>query len=731
MILLKRLGSLGIATSICLIPILSVFQVANIGVRYLVLSFLLVSLALIIPGVFLIKKTELKMESFFETVVLGTAVASAIAMLIHPVFGHLGIAQYSTFIFILIGFIYLLLNTRKFLIHALKINLRYFTMVAFILIPYGIWVGRQANVVPINNFDKYSVPPDIYHHMSIAAEIGNHGPSIYPYIAGSGVALQYHWGAFSLGSFLNAGGLIPLPIAMYRVEFILLSFLLLALLFFTGKFVGKSNLSGVIASLFGVLTLYPSFEISDGLRVPLIRTGSISQLAACVFLVAALRVLFEIIENGNLKNNHLFVLTILVMATTLSKGPTGLLLLGIIGLTSLIYIFQKNIQISLKLAIGPLVGFVLIFPLIFSFGPTKSTGMSLWTSPFATVKTIIEYMGEPINSRNLIIVTILLFVGCFTPILYLILNLTTKPIYLIPIFTAIIIGTLGLFIFEAWGNSQWFIYYPVGPLIAIALAATLPKVLKIFATVHLISFIIMGLIVQKSLILLLRNWFEPSALNFGALWVVSVIFIGVTSFLLANFLWNYDLAKSLLAATISLLFVGFFSSLEYKDPYPYPVNNYEHPWSITLGTDAATKYLKDSSSIDDVIATNRHCVGPEEKNTCIARIFTISALAERRTFIEGWAYTTCPVSEALNNSYWNQPLLALNQKVVVESDKTSAIELGKYGVQWLLIDLRRPHSNDYSNIATKEFSAGEVEVWKLTEKTNPEVKPVLSGCKSL
>jgi hypothetical protein len=567
--------------------------------------------------------------------------------------------------------------------------------------------------------------------MSIAAEIGNHGPAIYPYIAGSGVALQYHWGAFSFGSFLSAGGLIPLAIAMYRVEFILLSFLLLALLFFTGKFVGKSNLSGVVASLFGVLTLYPSFEISDGLRVPLIRTGSISQLAACVFLVAALRILFEVIENKNFKISQLFVLTLLVMATTLSKGPTGLLLLGIIGLISLIFIYHRNVQSGIKLSIGPLLGFGLILPIIFSFGPTKSTGMSLWISPLSTVKTIIEYMGEPINSRNLTIVTILLVVSCITPIIFLMLNLSSKPTYLIPIFVAIIIGTIGLFIFEAWGNSQWFIYYPVGPLIAIALAVTLPKVLEIFSSIQLITFVVIGIVVQKSLILLLRNWFEPSALNFGALWVVSVIFVAITSFLLANSMWNYDLRKSFLAASISLLFVGFFSSLEYKDPYPYPVSNYEHPWSITLGTDAATKYLKENSSIDDVIATNRHCVGPEEKNTCIARVFTISALAERRTFIEGWAYTTCPVSEALNNSYWNQPLLALNQKVVIESDKTSALKLSKYGVQWLLIDLRRPHSNDYSNIATKEFSAGEVEVWKLTEITNPEVKPVLSGCKSL
>jgi hypothetical protein len=694
-------------------------------------SILIVIFSLIIPGTFLLKYTKLKSENFLESVVIGTTLASSIALLVHPFLGLFGIARYTYIVFIIVGFIFIGLNLSKFSIRFIKNNFRIPALVSFILIPYGLWIGRQANVVPINNFDKFSVPPDIYHHMSIAAEIGNHGPTIYPYIAGSGVALQYHWGAFSLGSFLSADGLIPLAIAMYRLEFILLSFLLLALLFFTGKFVGKSNLSGVIASLFGVLTLYPSFEISDGLRVPLIRTGSISQLAACVFLVAALRILFEVIENKNFKNSQLFILTIFVMATTLSKGPTGLLLLGTIGLTSLIFIYQRNFQSGLKLSIGPLLGFGFIFPIIFSFGPTKSTGMSLWVSPLSTVKTVIEYMGESISSRNLTIVTILLVVSCLTPIIFLLLNLSTKPIYLIPIFVAIMIGTIGLFIFEAWGNSQWFIYYPVGPLIAIALAATLPKVLETFSTIHLITFIIMGLVIQKSLVLLLRNWFEPSAINFGALWVVSVIFVAVSSFLLANSMWNYDIRKSFLAASISLLFVGFFSSLEYKDPYPYPVNNYEHPWSITLGTNAATKYLKDNSSIDDVIATNRHCVGLEEKNTCIARVFTVSALAERRTFIEGWAYTTCPVSEALNNSYWNQPLLALNQKVVVESDRTSAIELSKYGVQWLLIDLRRPHSNDYSNIATKEFSAGEVEVWKLTEKTNPEVKPVLSGCKSL
>ena len=712
-------------------PALSVFLVTNIGYRFLILSILLVIFALAIPGVVLLKKLRFKTDHFMETLILGVSFASSIAILIHPLMGFADFGKYTGYLFIFIGLIALLLNSKKLFTSPSSLNLKIGSIYSFVLIPFGIWVGRQANIVPINNFDQYSVPPDIYHHISLAAEIGNHGPDIYPYIAGSGVALQYHWGAFSLGSFLNVGGLIPLPIAMYRLEFILLSFLLVGLLFFTGKFVGKSSFAGIAAALLGVFTLYPSYEISDGLRVPLIRTGSISQLAACVFLVASLRIFFEISEKKEFVSGKSAILTIFVMVTTLSKGPTGLLLLGIITLTSLIKIYQKDFKFGVKLLVGPFIGFFIIFPLIYTFGPTKSTGMSLWVSPFATLKTILGYYGEALTSNNLVLISIVLIVGCLTPIPFLLLNLKSKPSYSIPLFAAIIVGILGLFIFEAWGNSQWFIYYPVGPLIAILVALMIPNLLNILNSQQILILVILGVLVQNSIFLLLRNWFEPNTLNLGLLWVISVIFISLTAFLLARFIWNHNLYKSLLAVSVSLLFVGFFSSLDYKDPYPYPVNNYEHPWSITIGTEKAADYIKKNSSINDVVATNRHCVGPEEKNTCISRIFTISALSERRTFIEGWAYTTCPVSEALNNSFWNQPLLRLNQQVMTQSDAKSAAELSKYGVQWLFIDLRRPHSNDYTNIATKEFSAGEIEVWKLMQKVNDAERPILTGCNYL
>jgi hypothetical protein len=696
----------------------------------LAIALLVVSFSLLIPGSLFLETIRFKTSGFLENIVLGTAVAAGIAVLVHPLMGFFGLGDFSYLLFVMIGIILIFTNFRKFSLSVQNLNLKLSYLISFLLIPFGLWVGRQANVVPINNFDNYSVPPDIYHHLSIAAEIGNHGPAIYPYVAGSGVSLQYHWGAFSLGSFLNAGDLIALPVAMFRVEFILLSFLLLTLLFFTGKFAGKGNLAGVLAALFGVLTIYPSFEISDGLRVPLIRTGSISQLAAGVFLVGALRIFFQICESKKINYFHLLLLSILVMATTLCKGPTGLLLLGVIGLTSISYILSKEIKFGLNLIFAPLIGFASILPVIFTFGPTKSSGMSLWISPLTSVRTILGYYGEPVSSKNLLILSVVLAISCFTPFLILLLNLKKKPVYFIPLIVANVIGTLGLFIFEAWGNSQWFIYYPVGLFIAISLSILLPSIMEKFSKIQLLILIITGLFVQNLVHMLLRNWFEPNAINFGALWVIAVIYVFLASFFVSLIIWQLGIYKSLVAASITILFIGVFSSLDHKDAYPYPVSNYEHPWSITKGTTSAASFIKENSSIDDVLVTNRHCVGPEESNTCISRIFTISALAERRTFVEGWAYTTCPVSEALNNSYWNKPLFDLNQLVVLDSNETAAREISTYGVKWLLIDLRRPHSKDFSNIATKAFTASQVEVWKLKD-FGASTKPILTGCQSL
>ena len=154
MTLLKRLIILGFLTLLCSIPFFSTLLVTNIGVRFLVLSIIIVIFSLVLPGTLLLKKINFVTAHFLETVVVGTSLIIGVAILVHPIFGVLGISRFTFVLFVFIGIIYAVFNTSEFSILITKSRLRLFTLVSFGLIPFGIWVGRQANVVPINNFDK-------------------------------------------------------------------------------------------------------------------------------------------------------------------------------------------------------------------------------------------------------------------------------------------------------------------------------------------------------------------------------------------------------------------------------------------------------------------------------------------------------------------------------------------------------------------------------------------------
>jgi hypothetical protein len=278
--------------------------------------------------------------------------------------------------------------------------------------------------------------------------------------------------------------------------------------------------------------------------------------------------------------------------------------------------------------IGPIMGFSIILPLIFTFGPTKSSGMSLWLSPLATSKTILSDYGDSINSINLFKITLTLVFATSSYLFILLINWQKRSIYYLPLLTGALISTTGLFFLEAWGNSQWFVYYPVAILVSLMLAEITPKILGLFNNYEIIMYVFLGAIFQNSFLLLLRNWIDPNVLNLGLLWVISLIFTCLLAFCLSKKYWPKSGLKALNALALSVLFVGSFSALEYKDMYPYPVSNYEHPWSITLGTAAAADYVKNNSNINDVLVTNRHCVGLEEKKSCIARVFSLTALSE-------------------------------------------------------------------------------------------------------
>ena len=148
MILVKRLALLALFKIALLIPILSVFFVTNIGYKNLAISILVVLFSLLIPGSLFLDTIRFNTSGFLGNIVLGTTVASGLAVLVHPLMGFVGLGKFTFLLFIVIAIVLIITRFRSFSFTVKNLNLRLSFLISFLLIPFGIWVGRQADVVP-------------------------------------------------------------------------------------------------------------------------------------------------------------------------------------------------------------------------------------------------------------------------------------------------------------------------------------------------------------------------------------------------------------------------------------------------------------------------------------------------------------------------------------------------------------------------------------------------------
>ncbi|QNE18723.1 hypothetical protein F1D05_13395 [Kribbella qitaiheensis] len=70
----------------------------------------------------------------------------------------------------------------------------------------------------------------------------------------------------------------------------------------------------------------------------------------------------------------------------------------------------------------------------------------------------------------------------------------------------------------------------------------------------------------------------------------------------------------------------------------------------------AARYIRDHSAVTDRLATNSHCMPAYDPARCDTRNFWLSAYAERRVLVEGWAYTPSAQSSknAMNGPFWDR-----------------------------------------------------------------------------
>jgi hypothetical protein len=442
------------------------------------------------------------------------------------------------------------------------------------------------------------------------------------------------------------------------------------------------------------------------------------QFTANVFAILAIYLVYsykQIKINDKVKFIILFFVT---LTATLSKGPVGLLVVILI-LAIIILDYQEELKFNLIYLLAPSAfGFIVGYTQVSSFNsPEGKSGTSLWLNPLGTFKLLAEGYGLNLNSRT-IAVFLILFVVSFSFLVFVSINTYHQKIFklLFPLVLTILAGVGGTLLLETWGYSQLFLLYSVIPFIGVLLASSAFYQDSEIKTDKLLL-IGLGLIGQPVLFNLFSSFVSKAQVlrNFG-LWVLATIMVLLIAGLAAKVL-NQRIFNYLLITSLS---IGMFSGLTKFDPEAYSLP--EHPYSISVGTAKIAKYLQDESNKNDLIATNRHCAGLEENQTCTARQFALSALSERRVLLEGWSYTTCPLSEPILNKYWNENFWELNQDFLINPNAQNWEMFQKSGVDWLVIDSTRPSASNYDDFAELVKTEGAVSLWKIK---NPYLGEIL------
>jgi hypothetical protein len=684
---------------------------------------------ILIPGAF-IGIVVFQIRQLFSAIIIGSAVLISLIIPIHAFFSKFGISWILTSGLSIVSF-YFLLCAKKYLLtkdlsQKLEFNLQNLVVVIFSIITFIILL-RQSLYVPSNNLDQFLVWPDTYNAIAQASEITNHGPTIFPFVADAQVPLKYHWGAFSLGSFISFFGFFELIVSIFKTQFILLGILYFGLLYLAGKAIGKSWIAGMFSLILGGLTIYPIFpEFNDqiGLARPFISSTSMPQFTANVFAVLAIYFIYsynQIKINNNLKIITLFFVT---LSATLSKGPVGLLIV-ILVITFLISNYRVDLKKNaINLLIPSIAGFIAGYSQVSSSSSSEGrNGTSLWFNPLDTFKLLAEGYGLTLNSRSLS-VFVILFIISFSSLLFVTIHTyhqKTLKLFL-PLVITILAGIGGTLLLETWGDSQLFLLYSVIPFIGVLLASV-----AFYNETELktdkILLITLGLIGQPILFTLFSS-FVPRAqvLRTFALWSLATGFVFLASVIIARFN-RKSIFTYLLIVSLS---IGMFSGLTKFDQKAYSLP--EHPYSISIGTYEIANYLRKESNKNDLIATNRHCAGLEENQTCTARQFALSALSERRVFLEGWSYTTCPLTEPILNKYWKEDSWRVNQEFFITPTINNFEVLRKSGVDWFVVDTTRPSVSNYEPFAELVKTSGSVSLWKVTDPYLGEVLKQSDPC---
>ena len=585
--------------------------------------------------------------------------------------------------------------------------------------------------VPLTWTSGYRAPHvDAYLHLALAGELAHRGPVAFPWVVSE--PLAYHWFSHAWVANLSVISGVELDETLFRFMPALLP-LAVALIVaaaamrltgraWSGPVAAALTLAGGDLNVFGQPTInHPMDPLSPslGLSVPML-------MALVVVLACRWR--------GEARSGAFLLIPALGLAAAGTKGSTlPLVVAGLGTAAAAALLFNRSRLRTLIPELAVVVACLGFAVLVIFHGSEAGLHLDPKTAPQAA--PLFEWLGGlgVVKTYSaLAFIDLVVMFGVLARGAGLLLLLATRQGRRDPVTWFLagggLAGAVALAAFAHPGNSQLYFADSAIPLLALGSAAGLASLVDRSGTqvlrpvlIGLVGGVLMVLLPPALIGMLTPAGSIPQATNMLMIAGAVLVVAGV----LAALIVRPRRAAFLGAAVVTLLVAGVTTvgnTVATASPGPdLPQVTAEHYLAVSRDEISAARWIRDHSSIDDMVMTNRHCITPVAPKRCDSRRWVVAAFSERQMLLEGWTATPrstdlAPLGrQSIYIDYWKPELLALNDGFIVKPDAVAAAKLSGMGVSWVFVDYTRPHARTLEPFAHLRFHTPGADVYWLPQ----------------
>jgi len=765
----------GWAPAITLVAFLALAIAADLPLSSAVRALGALLLTQVLPGALIWRAVRPRDGSWLEDLAMGFAIGSAIAIGAQVVAGTSRMPWLSagiplTLVILLVG----VPASRRRILEAHTTRLPWWfgpltSLTTLAALPQLLNYFRQ---VPLT-WASGSLRPhvDAYVHLALAGELAHRGPAAFPWVASE--PLAYHWFSHAWVANLSVVSGVGLDATLFRfmpavLPIVVVVIVATAAMRFTGK-AWTGPVAAVLALAGGDLNVFGKSSMRGAL-LPLSPSLGLS-----VPILVALVVVLVCRWRGQALSGAFVLIPMLGLAASGTKGSTlPLVVAGLGTAVGAALLFNRSRLRILIIDLAVIIGCLAFSVVVIFHGSAGGLGLALPTDKAHVFTALMVILGVSARGAGLIL-ALATRQGRRDPLTWLLTGaglagagaaaLFTQPgssqgyfafsaVPLLALGSAVGLASLvdGMGTKVVWPiaigliGGVVMVRLPVTLLGLLPAAGSIPHAMKLLAIAGAVL-VVVGFLAALTV--------SPRREAFLGAVMVTILAAGVATFGLSmtkmQLVAEVPHAMKLLAiAGAVLVVVGVLAALTVRSRRDVflgavmvtilaagvatfslsmtrmhlvtavtPVSS-AAPLAVSRNQIDAARWIRDHSSIEDIVMTNRHCTTPTPaEGGCDSRRLVVAAFSERQVLIEGW-YATPRSTElaaigrrSLTVSYWKPDLLALNDGFIAKPDAAAAAKLSAMGVRWVFVDDTMPHAGTLEPFAHLRFHNAGVDVYQL------------------